>query len=224
MARRCRVPAHPGLRFWTTSFTMPCSTNSARPLQLLLREHRQLVEELARRRALHFEAVREAAQTVSGLAHSCGLYHVVLSKPRAVNTPQAGRARRRRPRNESRKLKNASARSGQVSSPNSMNRRFPAQMIRSDRCQVHGPRRSEPSPGREYEIAIFRAGISRRFAGHRPADFGEIRITYVPDELCIELKSLKLYIFRLPPARPSSTRRPRTRSWMISWRRAGRGG
>ena len=26
-------------------------------------------------------------------------------------------------------------------------------------------------------------------------DFGEIRITYVPAELCIELKSLKLYIF-----------------------------
>ncbi len=26
-------------------------------------------------------------------------------------------------------------------------------------------------------------------------DFGEIRITYVPDERCIELKSLKLYLF-----------------------------
>ena len=26
-------------------------------------------------------------------------------------------------------------------------------------------------------------------------DFGEIRITYVPDELCIELKALKLYLF-----------------------------
>ena len=26
-------------------------------------------------------------------------------------------------------------------------------------------------------------------------DFGEIRVTYVPDELCIELKSLKLYFF-----------------------------
>ena len=26
-------------------------------------------------------------------------------------------------------------------------------------------------------------------------DFGTIRITYVPDELCVELKSLKIYMF-----------------------------
>jgi 7-cyano-7-deazaguanine reductase len=51
-----------------------------------------------------------------------------------------------------------------------------------------------PRPGRDYEIAI----VCPEFTSVCPKtglpDFGEIRIAYVPDELCIELKSLKLYL------------------------------
>jgi 7-cyano-7-deazaguanine reductase len=66
-----------------------------------------------------------------------------------------------------------------------------------------------PYPGRDYEIAMecpeFTAlcpigGIEsdadelRALKGGAP-DFGTIYITYVPNELCIELKSLKLYLW-----------------------------
>jgi 7-cyano-7-deazaguanine reductase len=51
-----------------------------------------------------------------------------------------------------------------------------------------------PRPGRDYEIAI----VCPEFTSVCPKtglpDFGEIRIAYVPDELCVELKSLKLYL------------------------------
>jgi 7-cyano-7-deazaguanine reductase len=50
-----------------------------------------------------------------------------------------------------------------------------------------------PSPTRDYEIAIH----CREFTSVCPKtglpDFGEIRITYVPDRLCLELKALKYY-------------------------------
>jgi 7-cyano-7-deazaguanine reductase len=50
-----------------------------------------------------------------------------------------------------------------------------------------------PSPTRDYEIAIH----CREFTSVCPRtglpDFGEIRITYVPDRLCLELKALKYY-------------------------------
>ena len=51
-----------------------------------------------------------------------------------------------------------------------------------------------PSPGRNYEIEI----RCREFTSVCPKtglpDFGEIIITYVPDQLCLELKALKYYM------------------------------
>ena len=51
-----------------------------------------------------------------------------------------------------------------------------------------------PRPEREFEIAI----DCPEFTSVRPKtglpDFGEIRITYVPGDRCIELKSLKYYM------------------------------
>ena len=51
-----------------------------------------------------------------------------------------------------------------------------------------------PRPGRDYEIAISCPEFTSVCPKTGLPDFGEIRITYVPDELCVELKSLKLYL------------------------------
>ena len=51
-----------------------------------------------------------------------------------------------------------------------------------------------PRPGREYEIAISAPEFTSVCPITGQPDFGEIRITYVPDLLCIELKSLKFYL------------------------------
>jgi len=48
--------------------------------------------------------------------------------------------------------------------------------------------------GREYEIEITCPEFTSLCPRTGQPDFAVIRITYVPDELCIELKSLKLYI------------------------------
>ncbi len=68
---------------------------------------------------------------------------------------------------------------------------------------------ANPYPDRDYEIAMEcpeftslcpMGGIEsdadelRALRGGAP-DFGTIRITYVPDALCLELKSLKLYLW-----------------------------
>jgi 7-cyano-7-deazaguanine reductase len=50
-----------------------------------------------------------------------------------------------------------------------------------------------PSHGRDYEIAISCPEFTSVCPKTGLPDFGEIRITYVPDERCIELKSLKYY-------------------------------
>lgn len=51
-----------------------------------------------------------------------------------------------------------------------------------------------PRPDRDYEIAI----VCPEFTSVCPKtglpDFGTIRITYVPDRTCIELKALKYYL------------------------------
>jgi 7-cyano-7-deazaguanine reductase len=51
-----------------------------------------------------------------------------------------------------------------------------------------------PRPGREFAIEI----VCPEFTSVCPMtglpDFGEIRITYVPDARCVELKSLKYYM------------------------------
>ena len=50
-------------------------------------------------------------------------------------------------------------------------------------------------PGREYEIDITCPEFTCVCPKTGQPDFATIQITYVPDKLCIELKSLKLYMF-----------------------------
>ena len=49
--------------------------------------------------------------------------------------------------------------------------------------------------GREYEIEITCPEFTCVCPKTGQPDFATIKIKYVPDSLCIELKSLKLYIF-----------------------------
>jgi 7-cyano-7-deazaguanine reductase len=51
-----------------------------------------------------------------------------------------------------------------------------------------------PRPGRDYQIDIRCPEFTSLCPKTGLPDFGEIRITYVPDELCIELKALKHYM------------------------------
>jgi 7-cyano-7-deazaguanine reductase len=49
-------------------------------------------------------------------------------------------------------------------------------------------------PGRDYEIEIICPEFTSVCPKTGQPDFGTIRIRYVPDKTCIELKSLKLYL------------------------------
>ena len=51
-----------------------------------------------------------------------------------------------------------------------------------------------PRPGREFEIAIDCPEFTSMCPKTGLPDFGTIRIRYVPDATCIELKSLKYYL------------------------------
>ncbi len=51
-----------------------------------------------------------------------------------------------------------------------------------------------PRPERDFEIAISCPEFTSVCPMTGLPDFGEIRITYVPDERCVELKSLKYYL------------------------------
>ena len=53
-----------------------------------------------------------------------------------------------------------------------------------------------PNPGRDYQIEIVCPEFTSLcpMTGH--PDFGTITFTYTPAELCVELKSLKLYLQR----------------------------
>ena len=51
-----------------------------------------------------------------------------------------------------------------------------------------------PRPKRDYEIAISCPEFTSVCPMTGLPDFGEIRITYVPDARCVELKSLKYYM------------------------------
>jgi 7-cyano-7-deazaguanine reductase len=51
-----------------------------------------------------------------------------------------------------------------------------------------------PNPERDYEIEIRCPEFTSVCPKTGLPDFGEIRITYVPDERCIELKALKYYL------------------------------
>jgi 7-cyano-7-deazaguanine reductase len=52
-----------------------------------------------------------------------------------------------------------------------------------------------PRPERDFEIAISCPEFTSVCPKTGLPDFGEIRITYVPNDRCIELKSLKYYMF-----------------------------
>jgi 7-cyano-7-deazaguanine reductase len=52
-----------------------------------------------------------------------------------------------------------------------------------------------PNPARDYEIAIRCTEFTSVCPKTGMPDFGEIRITYVPGDRCVELKSLKYYMF-----------------------------
>jgi 7-cyano-7-deazaguanine reductase len=51
-----------------------------------------------------------------------------------------------------------------------------------------------PRPERDYEIQIRCPEFTAVCPKTGLPDFGEIRITYVPDQACVELKSLKYYL------------------------------
>jgi 7-cyano-7-deazaguanine reductase len=53
---------------------------------------------------------------------------------------------------------------------------------------------ASPRPEREFEIEISCPEFTSLCPKTGHPDFGEIRIRYVPRDLCIELKSLKYYI------------------------------
>ena len=51
-----------------------------------------------------------------------------------------------------------------------------------------------PAPDRDYEIAIAAPEFTSVCSMTGLPDFGDIRITYVPDAHCLELKALKYYL------------------------------
>jgi 7-cyano-7-deazaguanine reductase len=53
-----------------------------------------------------------------------------------------------------------------------------------------------PSPARDYEIAIRCTEFTSICPRTGLPDFGEIRIIYTPDTLCLELKALKYYMLQ----------------------------
>ena len=54
---------------------------------------------------------------------------------------------------------------------------------------------ANPKPERDYEIAFECPEFTCVCPMTGQPDFATIRIRYVPDELCVELKSLKLYLW-----------------------------
>ena len=52
-----------------------------------------------------------------------------------------------------------------------------------------------PNPEREYEISFECPEFTCLCPKTGQPDFGVLRIRYVPDRLCVELKSLKLYLW-----------------------------
>jgi len=52
-----------------------------------------------------------------------------------------------------------------------------------------------PEPGRPYEIAMECPEFTCLCPRTGQPDFATIRLRYVPDRLCVELKSLKLYLW-----------------------------
>ena len=61
--------------------------------------------------------------------------------------------------------------------------------------QKHFDTFPNPKPDRGYEIAFECPEFTCLCPMTGQPDFGTIRIRYVPNELCVELKSLKLYLW-----------------------------
>jgi 7-cyano-7-deazaguanine reductase len=53
---------------------------------------------------------------------------------------------------------------------------------------------ANPAPGRDYTIEIVCPEFTSLCPKTGQPDFGTITFTYTPDRLCVELKSLKLYL------------------------------
>lgn len=65
-------------------------------------------------------------------------------------------------------------------------------------AQINNPTRSletfpNPNPERDYHIRIDSPEFTCLCPKTGQPDFAEIKLDYVPNELCVELKSLKLY-------------------------------
>jgi 7-cyano-7-deazaguanine reductase len=65
---------------------------------------------------------------------------------------------------------------------------------------TRGPRRAletfpNPEPGRDYEVRMTCAEFTCLCPRTGQPDFATMTITYVPDRTCVELKSLKLYLW-----------------------------
>jgi 7-cyano-7-deazaguanine reductase len=65
----------------------------------------------------------------------------------------------------------------------------------STRPQTHIDTFENPRPGRDYEIRFDCPEFTCLCPLTGQPDFAHIAIAYVPDERCIELKSLKLYLW-----------------------------
>ena len=66
--------------------------------------------------------------------------------------------------------------------------------------QIQNPRSildtfENPRPGRDYEIKFVFPEFTSVCPVTGQPDFATITVTYVPDKLCVEMKSLKLYYF-----------------------------
>ena len=61
-----------------------------------------------------------------------------------------------------------------------------------------------PEPGRDYEIQMTCPEFTCLCPRTGQPDFATLTLTYVPDRLCIELKSLKLYLWSFRKDRKST--------------------
>jgi 7-cyano-7-deazaguanine reductase len=68
------------------------------------------------------------------------------------------------------------------------------------RAQIQSPETilesfKNPNPGRDYEIKFVFPEFTSLCPVTGQPDFATITVTYVPNRLCVEMKSLKLYFF-----------------------------
>jgi 7-cyano-7-deazaguanine reductase len=71
----------------------------------------------------------------------------------------------------------------------------PSQIMSSTRPSKNLDTFANPNPGRDYQIRFEAPEFTCLCPKTGQPDFATIRIEYVPDQLCVELKSLKLYLW-----------------------------